>query len=92
MPKNYDQKKVDQQLNMRKAISLCIARKPYSLAGMMMNIASRPDDLPIVPPDDMFEQIEFAITCNENITDTELNKLILYSRGLVVVDLDRVQE
>lgn len=55
MPKNYDQKKVDQQLSMRKAISLCIARRPYSLAGMMMNIASKPDDLPIVPPDDMYE-------------------------------------
>lgn len=57
-----------------------------------MNIAQKPDDLPIVPPDDMYDQIEFAITCNENITDTELSKLILYSRGLVVLDLDRVQE
>jgi hypothetical protein len=39
----------------------------------------RPEKLPVMPPHDMYDKIEFAITCNENISDTELSQYILAS-------------
>jgi len=49
------------------------------MAGFMMFFTPRPVYLPEVPPDDMYEKIEFAISCNENISDTELHYWILAS-------------
>lgn len=49
------------------------------MAGFMMFFTPKPVYLPEVPPADMYDKIEQAISCNENITDTELSHYILAS-------------
>lgn len=85
--------KQDKLLNIRKAISIQISKKPYSTSSFLMGFAPfKPLDLPVVPPDDMFDTIEFAITCNENISDSDLHNRILATRGHVMLALDKAQE
>ena len=40
----------------------------------------------------MYDKIEFAITCNENISDAELNYYILSSQGKLMLTLNKAQE
>lgn len=70
---------MDGLLNMRKAICICLAQRPYSLAAFLFSFLPKPQGVPVVPPEDMYDRIEFAITCNENISDSELNDYILAS-------------
>ena len=84
-----DSNKHDRLLNMRKAILIRIALRPYSMAGFMMFFTPKPVYLPVVPPDDMYDKIEFAISCNENITDKELSHYILASEGRIMSVLDQ---
>lgn len=91
LPKNG--LKQDKLLNMRKAISIQISKRPYSLGGFLMGFSPyKPVGLPTVPPDDMFDTIEFAITCNENISDVEVHLRILATRGYIMAALDTAQE
>ena len=47
----------------------------------MFGFLPKPQGFPVVPPEDMYDKIEFTITCNENISDTELSDYILASKG-----------
>jgi hypothetical protein len=69
---------------MRKAICICLGQRPYSIAAFLVDFYGKPPGLPAVPPDEMYDKIEFAITCNENITDSELNDYILASQGTII--------
>lgn len=60
-------KKYDFLLNMRKAILICLGQRPYSMTAFKLFFEQKPVDMPEVPPDDMYDKIEFAISCNENI-------------------------
>lgn len=90
LPKNTF--KHDKLLNMRKAICIRLGQRPYSMVGFLMFFNQKPMYLPEVPPDDMYDKIEFAITCNENITDVELSHYILASQGRIMALLDKQQE
>lgn len=80
---------VDVLLNMRKAICICLAQKPYSLAAFLINFLPKPIGVPVVPPEEMYDRIEFAITCNENVSDTELHLYIIASQGRLVTTLNQ---
>jgi len=54
------------------------------MAAYLVDFYGKPSGLPVVPPDEMYDKIEFAITCNENITDSELNDYILASQGTII--------
>ena len=42
-----------------------------------------------MPPEDMYDKIEFTITCNENISDAELNYYIISSQGKLMLTLNK---
>ncbi len=73
---------------MRKAICICLAQRPFSLASFLISFLPKPQGVPVVPPDEMYDKIEFSITCNENITDAELNDYILASQGKLMSTLN----
>jgi hypothetical protein len=35
----------------------------------------------VTPPDEVYDKVEFAITCNENITDSKIDEYLIASRG-----------
>jgi hypothetical protein len=53
-----------------------------------MQFMPKPDWVPSQPPDDMYDKIEFAITCNEEISDIDLHLSILATNGNVMQVLD----
>ena len=40
----------------------------------------------------MYDKIELAITCNENINDTELCKKIVATEGRVMLDIEHAKD
>ena len=48
------------------------------MQALLMWVEERPSDVSLnLPPDEMYDKIELAITCNEQINDSELNKKII---------------
>ena len=47
----------------------------------MMAFVKKPDGLPKVPADDMWDIIEFLIDANGNITDVDINQYVGASNG-----------
>lgn len=50
----------------------------------MMSFVPKPAGLPEVPGDEMWDIIEFAIDCNGNITDVDINQYVIASNGMLV--------
>ena len=51
------------------------------MAAFLMDFVPKPADVVATPPDELYDKIEFAITCNETITDMEIDEYLTASRG-----------
>ena len=52
------------------------------MQGMLMEFIAKPESCSAAPPDDeMYDKVEFAITCNENIPDSKIDEYLVASNG-----------
>lgn len=59
---------------------------------LLMQVEPQPEIDSKIPPDEMYDKIELAITCNENINDTELGNKILATGGKVMLQLEDAKD
>jgi len=79
---------------MRRCISLALAKRPYSACFMVMDYVPKPfpedgrdPNQPIymdIPPFMMFDKVEACIIANEQVSDWELHDFIVASGGKII--------